>query len=107
MVEWHDIAPGRPMQNGFVENFHGRMRDELPNETLFLTLGHARHIVAGWVADDYTEWPHSSLGYATPAAFAAGLTQRGADSLRVLKATRRGRLIHPPNHTPRSLAPAG
>lgn len=37
-VEWHYIAPGRPMQNGSVESFNGRMRDELLNETLFLSL---------------------------------------------------------------------
>tara|TARA_R110002124_G_scaffold59588_1_gene164455 strand:- start:463 stop:1569 length:1107 start_codon:yes stop_codon:yes gene_type:complete len=36
-VEWHYIAPGKPMQNGFCESFNGRMRDELLNETLFLS----------------------------------------------------------------------
>ena len=41
-VDWHYIAPGKPMQNGFVESFNGRMRDELLNETLFLDLDHAR-----------------------------------------------------------------
>ena len=39
-VEWHYIAPGKPMQNGYVESFNGRMRDELLNETLFLDLDH-------------------------------------------------------------------
>ena len=34
-VEWHYIAPGKPMQNGFIESFNGRLRDELLNETLF------------------------------------------------------------------------
>ena len=34
-VEWHYIAPGKPMQNGFVENFNGRLRDECLNEHLF------------------------------------------------------------------------
>ena len=37
-VEWHYLAPGKPMQNGYVESFNGRMRDELLNETLFLSL---------------------------------------------------------------------
>jgi putative transposase len=41
-VEWHYIAPGKPTQNGFVESFNGRMRDELLNETLSLTIGQAR-----------------------------------------------------------------
>lgn len=40
------IAPGRPMQNGFCESFNGRMRDELLNETLFLSLAHARVEIA-------------------------------------------------------------
>ncbi len=39
-VEWHYIAPGKPMQNGYVESFNGRMRDELLNETLFLSYRH-------------------------------------------------------------------
>jgi len=37
-VEWHYIAPGRPMQNGYIESFNGRMRDELLNESLFIDL---------------------------------------------------------------------
>ncbi len=72
-IDWHYIAPGKPTQNGYVESFNGRMRDELLNETLFTSLAHAREAVAAW-ADDYnTERPHSSLGYATPAAHAAEL----------------------------------
>ena len=35
-VEWHYIAPGKPMQNGYIESFNGRMRDELLNENLFI-----------------------------------------------------------------------
>ncbi|WP_242414678.1 IS3 family transposase [Sphingomonas panni] len=77
-IEWHYIAPGKPTQNGFVESFNGRMRDELLNETLFFTIGQARSILAHWVDDYNTERPHSSLGYATPAAFAAGLEQQRA-----------------------------
>jgi transposase InsO family protein len=41
-IEWHYIAPGKPMQNGFCESFNGRMRDELLNEALFFGLAHAR-----------------------------------------------------------------
>jgi len=77
-VEWHYIAPGKPTQNGFVESFNGRMRDELLNETLFFTIGQARSILARWVDDYNTERPHSSLGYATPAAFAAELERQRA-----------------------------
>ncbi|WP_242141263.1 IS3 family transposase, partial [Sphingomonas sp. TREG-RG-20F-R18-01] len=75
-VEWHYIAPGKPTQNGFVESFNGRMRDELLNETLFFTVRQARSILARWVDDYNTERPHSSLGYATPAAFAAELEKQ-------------------------------
>ena len=75
-VEWHYIAPGKPTQNGFVESFNGRMRDELLNETLFFTVRQARTILARWVEDYNTERPHSSLGYATPAAFAAELEKQ-------------------------------
>ncbi|PZP20322.1 MAG: IS3 family transposase [Kocuria rhizophila] len=81
-VEWHYIAPGRPMQNGYVESFNGRMRDELLNETLFMSMAHARVEIAAWVDDYNRERPHSSLGYATPAAFAAELDKQWPASLR-------------------------
>ncbi|MGE3745805.1 MAG: IS3 family transposase [Sphingomonadaceae bacterium] len=81
-VEWHYIAPGKPMQNGYVESFNGRMRDELLNETLFMSLAHARVEIAAWVEDYNRERPHSSLGYATPAAFAAELDKQWPASLR-------------------------
>ncbi|MEH6759360.1 MAG: integrase core domain-containing protein [Parasphingorhabdus sp.] len=70
-VEWHYTAPGKPTQNAFVESFNGRMRDELLNETLFMDMGHARDKIAAWTRDYNVERPHSSLGYATPAAYAA------------------------------------
>lgn len=81
-VEWHYIAPGKPMQNGYVESFNGRMRDELLNETLFLSLPHARVEIAAWVDDYNRERPHSALGYETPAAFAAELDKQWPASLR-------------------------
>jgi len=40
-IEWHYIMPGKPMQNGYVESFNGKMRDELLNETLFFSLDQA------------------------------------------------------------------
>jgi putative transposase len=82
-IEWHYTAPGKPTQNAFVESFNGRMRDELLNETLFTSLAHARQKIAIWAHDYNTGRPHSSLGYATPAAFAADLKKQGAASLRV------------------------
>ena len=84
-VEWHYIAPGKPMQNGFVESFNGRMRDELLNETLFLNLDHARLLIGAWVTDYNTARPHSSLGYRTPAAYADQLTApKGATTAEAL-----------------------
>jgi transposase InsO family protein len=87
-VEWHYIAPGKPMQNGFIESFNGRMRDELLNESLFLDLDQARQLIAAWVADYNTARPHSSLGYKTPTAYADQLTApRGAATAEALIAT--------------------
>jgi putative transposase len=54
------------------------MRDELLNETLFFTVRQAPSILARWVDDYNTQRPHSSLGYATPAAFAVELEKQGA-----------------------------
>ena len=70
-MEWHHIAPGKPMQNGYVESFNGRMRDELLNETLFLSLDHVRVVISAWAEDYNQERAHSSLGNETPQAFAA------------------------------------
>ncbi|WP_152094740.1 IS3 family transposase, partial [Rhizobium dioscoreae] len=79
-VEWHYIAPGKPMQNGYVESFNGRMRDELLNESLFFGLNHARGAIAEW-ADDYNHFrPHSSLGYKTPADFAGTIAATGSNA---------------------------
>ncbi|BAR54370.1 putative transposase [Bradyrhizobium diazoefficiens] len=80
-IDWHFIAPGKPMQNGFVESFNGRMRDELLNETLFFDLDDARAKIANWVADYNLQRPHSSLKYLTPAAYAAHLTARPASPI--------------------------
>ena len=76
-VEWHFIAPGKPMQNGICEAFNGRMRDELLNETIFYDLHHARAALARWVDTYNRQRPHSALGYMTPAAFAGTFTATG------------------------------
>jgi len=69
-VEWHYIAPGKPMQNGFVESFNGSLRDECLNETLFSSLSEARTEITKWKEDYNRERPHSSLGNMTPIEFA-------------------------------------
>ncbi len=70
-VGWHYIAPGKPMQNGFVESFNGRLRDECLNEHLFPGLAEARRIIAEWRTDYNTIRPHTSLDGLTPNEFAA------------------------------------
>jgi putative transposase len=74
-VEWHYIAPGKPMQNGFVESFNGRLRDECLNEHLFANLNEARQIIEEWRIDYNTNRPHSSLNGLTPTEFAARPTE--------------------------------
>ncbi len=69
-VEWHYIAPGKPMQNGFVESFNGRLRDECLNEHLFVSYRHAREIIEGWRIDYNLNRPHTSLKGLTPDEFA-------------------------------------
>jgi putative transposase len=70
-IEWHYIAPGKPQQNGFMESFNGKLRDECLNEQVFSSLVEARRIIEAWRNDYNTERPHSSLGYQTPEEFAA------------------------------------
>jgi putative transposase len=67
-IAWHYIAPGKPQQNGFVESFNGRLRDECLNEEVFDSLAHARRVLARWRHDYNHHRPHSSLGGLTPAA---------------------------------------
>jgi putative transposase len=81
-IEWHYIAPGKPMQNGFIESFNGRLRDELLNETLFTSLAQARVATALWRADYNTARPHSQIAWQTPDEFASTFTPRRSLALR-------------------------
>jgi putative transposase len=69
-VDWHDIAPGKPQQNAFVESFIGRLRDECLNETLFSSLPQARAVLAAWRRNYNRTRPHSAPANASPAEFA-------------------------------------
>jgi len=75
------IQPGRPMQNGHVESFNGRLRDECLNANWFTTLTDARQKIEAWRQDYNEQRPHSSLGYRTPREFAAIQESRGRESL--------------------------
>ena len=83
-IDWHNIAPGKPTRNAFIESFNGRLRDELLNETLFPSLSHVRATLAAWRTDDNTERPHSRLGWQAPAAFAETSTPQRALTQRAL-----------------------
>ena len=61
------IAPGSPWENGYVESFNARLRDELLNGELFYTLAEAKVVIEGWRRHYNTLRPHSSLGYRPPA----------------------------------------
>jgi putative transposase len=67
------IQPGRPMQNGHIESFNGRLRNECLNPNWFHNLADARRKIATWRNEYNTERPHSSLGYRTPNEFAEQL----------------------------------
>ena len=71
-MEWHYIAPGKPMQNGFVESFNGKLRDECLNETLFTSMNHARAVLAAWKQDYNHVRPHTALGGLAPVPAATG-----------------------------------
>lgn len=60
------IDPGKPSQNGFVESFNGRFRDECLDQAWFTGLADARATVEGWRVDYNGRRPHSALGYRTP-----------------------------------------
>ena len=65
------VAPGSPWENGYVESFNDKLRDELLNRELFLHIAELRYAVDRWRRDYNHYRPHSSLGYMSPAAFAA------------------------------------
>lgn len=67
------IEPASPWQNGFVESFHGRFRDECLNREQLWTLSEARVVVGDWRRKYNQVRPHSRLGYQSPAQFAAQL----------------------------------
>jgi putative transposase len=64
------IEPGKPMQNGYIESFNGKFRDECLNEHWFQTLHQARETIASWQRDYNEVRPHSSIGRIPPARFA-------------------------------------
>jgi putative transposase len=77
------IAPGSPWENGYVESFNSKLRDELLNRELFLHIDELRYVVDRWRMDYNHYRPHSSLNYMAPAAFAAMYLEQGSATLRL------------------------
>jgi len=94
-VQWHYIAPGKPIQNAFIESFDGRLRDELLNETLFSALGQARATLGRWRSGYNGSCPHSAIGWQTPSAFAATFHPRRDPPLRQVKSSAPNPPAHP------------
>jgi transposase InsO family protein len=65
------IEPGSPWENGYAESLHGRFRDEFLAMEIFEGVRDAWSLTTSWKDEYDTQWPHSSLGYLTPAGFAA------------------------------------
>ena len=61
------IEPGSPWENGYIESFNGKLRDELLNREVFTTLMEAKILIEQWRMDYNHVRPHSSLGYRPPA----------------------------------------
>ena len=77
-IEHVFIDPGKPMQNGFIESFNGRLRDECLNLNWFNSLQDAREIISQWKDEYNMVRPHSSLGNLTPAEYAKTLKNHEA-----------------------------
>jgi transposase InsO family protein len=65
------IEPGSPWENGYIESFNGKFRDEVLNMEIFHSVKEAKVIAESWRLEYNNHRPHSSLGYMTPAEFAA------------------------------------
>ena len=72
------IRPGKPMENGHIESFNGRLRDECLNVMQFMSLDDARAKIEAWRVDYNQRRPHSSLGHLTPSEFVRNRQENGA-----------------------------
>ena len=67
---WHS-RPGKPTDNGSVESFNGRLRDECLNQNIFVSLAEARRLIEQWRQDYNCNRPLSALGWQSPEAYLA------------------------------------
>ena len=77
------IEPGSPWENGYIESFNGKLRDEVLNREVFYSVKEAKVIVESWRLEYNNHRPHSGLGYMTPAAFATSCNSPGFATLRL------------------------
>ncbi len=77
------IQPGSPWENAYAESFNSRLRDELLDGEIFLSLRELRFVLRSWQTEYNQVRPHSALGYQAPASFAAGCGPCGSASLRL------------------------
>jgi putative transposase len=96
-IELVHIQPGKPTQNGRVESFNGRMREECLNLSWFQNLFDARRKIAAWRKEYNEERPHSSLGYKTPKEFAQA---QAADFYTAVREARDSNAIPCPSRSP-------
>jgi len=75
------LEPGSPWENGYVESFNGKLRDELLDREIFYTLQEAQVLIERWRQHYNGIRPHSSLGYRPPAPEAIEIGPPGMDSL--------------------------
>jgi transposase InsO family protein len=71
-VETLYIEPGSPWENGYIESFNGKLRDEILVRELFYSVKEAKVIVEDWRLEYNNHRPHSGLGYMTTASFSVG-----------------------------------
>jgi putative transposase len=77
-IEIHYITPGRPVENGLIESFNGKLRDECLNASWFETLEQAKEEIESWRTDYNEQRPHSALGNVPPAQYVANLMEWAA-----------------------------
>jgi len=88
------IEPGSPWENGYVESFNGKLRDECLNGELFLSRVEAKYVVDRWRLDYNHRRPHSMLSWLTPSQFAATCRSRRRSCIPPASAT-----LQPPEYT--------
>lgn len=89
------IEPGSPWENGYIESFNGRVRDELLESELFTCLAEAKMLSTQWRLEYNHRRPHSSLGYVAPAVFSASraVATVGASPLPAPRPAKRSEVI--------------